>query len=692
MSQPKETLTNAVQNASEQLSTQSVDDAFNRAVSEYEQSAKTTANNIAGQIEGGVKSLTSKAEAFQDKLNNVTAEGLIDDGVQSLENMATGMMDQAVGSLLSKFGASVEIEYTDPDSYGNVFAIESSLVADGGISGTVASLIKLITGLQGGSLKEVADDALSETEKQLKGKINDLGSSLQKQVIDASPSGLLNGVNSINGLVGTSPSSVIRDNVNAAMNEASTSIQTAAASFPTLSTTIEVPDNFGQIGTDSSSTLTYYTGPTTDSAISSALTNLTGGTSSDLNETISSARETKLNLETGASDFENLSGGVSGSEVISSINNTTRSQERYTAVMEEQNQLIRNRVANNGEVGIVQSLNAETLTDVRKQVNDFAPNLQAADVNRVINLAQGNSADQSDAIDLLYQATGKNYNVIRNFIKTIDTTITSATVVKPTDVVFNEPYVIGSYESQWKNGQGDPTFPYINSVEELEAEIKNIQREVTEIVVHWTESPTNKNIGSEEINRYHLKGGLKGIGYHMVIRRDGSIQRGRPINLEGEHAPINDHNKRSIGVVFVGGINVPEGTPNIDDFVSVQSLTRSQFNSFDHICRAFYNRFSGGQVVGHNDIDATENDPGFNVRDYVLARFGKPSKFTDPLTQVPFTQDELNILGTSQNVQFVRTDEYGNAVLQINNSQEETHLDSDSLVKLKSITALKDLD
>ena len=304
--------------------------------------------------------------------------------------------------------------------------------------------------------------------------------------------------------------------------------------------------------------------------------------------------------------------------------------------------LIQTRIAKGGEVGVIQSLSAETLTDVNKRIKDFAPKLADQEVQRVIRLSQGDAQDVSDAIKLLSDKTGKPYQVIRTFVKTIDTTISSATKPIPSEFVFEEPYVIGSFEKGWKKGQGDPVFPYISSTEELQAEFKNVNREVTEIVVHWTETPTNKNIGSEEINKIHLESGLNGIGYHYVIRRDGSLQRGRPINIQGEHAPVNKHNERSIGIVFVGGINVPSGTSNLENFISVQSLTRSQFNTFDHLCRAFFARFPGGQAVGHNDIDPIEDDPGFNVREYVLANFGKVSKFTDPLKQSPFTIDEIN--------------------------------------------------
>ena len=183
-------------------------------------------------------------------------------------------------------------------------------------------------------------------------------------------------------------------------------------------------------------------------------------------------------------------------------------------------------------------------------------------------------------------------------------------------------------------------FPYVSSTEELQAELRNVRREITEVVCHWTETPTNKNIGSEEINNLHVDQGLNGIGYHYMIRRDGSIQRGRPVNIEGEHA-IN-HNQRSIAVCFVGGINVPSETINLTQYISSSSLTRSQFNSFDHFCRAFYNVWPGGQIVGHSDIDTLTNDPGFDVRAYVKANFDKDSKFETPITRGSFTVDEIN--------------------------------------------------
>jgi hypothetical protein len=263
------------------------------------------------------------------------------------------------------------------------------------------------------------------------------------------------------------------------------------------------------------------------------------------------------------------------------------------------------------------------------------------EITEIVDLCQGDAAEFSDAVRRMFEITGKEHALIKTFLKTVDTTIFSATAPILSDKVFGTPYVIGSFRESWKQGAGDPTFPYISSREELQAELKNLSREVTEVVTHWTETHTNKNIGSEEINKYHISAGLDGIGYHYVIRRDGSLQRGRPLNIEGQHSPINGHDKRSIGIVFVGGINVPSETPNSENFLSAQSLTRSQVNTFDHFCRATYNILPGAQIVGHSNIDEDEFDPGFDVISYVRANFGKKSEFETPLTQRPFTIEEL---------------------------------------------------
>lgn len=650
----KEKLNQTLQNSQSQSGKAFIENQAQNAVNATKNSIETQAGALANEVNGGVQSLTQKFDKAQNLLNNTTTEGLLTDAAGSVENMATDFVNDQVSKITGAFGSKVEIEFEEVD--GLTLPKLSSLDATGGVSGSIAGVISLITGLGANSLGDLANAA----QGAVSGAVDDLAGSLQKAVIDASPQGLLDAGQNLSGKIGGFTAQTINALSNNTVSGVTDQLQSAFNAIPsaaqdvgrsmTLPTAIDTTDSDGNgtpnpnFGDLTESVINATQMPTIQSEFDAAIEKVKTNPLQSLSNLVTSASEIKQNLTSPAAlrDFQNLSGGKNGADVIKSIQTQSALRAQFASAADERNSLISSRIAGNGENGIVQELSTETLTDLKKQVKDFAPNLSDADVIRVINLSQGNSQEFSRAVELLFQSTGKNAKEIRAFLKTIDATITRATAPDIDDGVFDPPYVIGSFADTWDNGKGDPVFPYISSVEELQAEIRNVSREVTEVVVHWTETPTNKNIGSEEINEIHLENGLAGIGYHYVIRRDGSLQRGRPVNLQGEHAIANNHNEKSIAVVFVGGINAPSETPNLLDFTSVQSLTRSQFNTFDHFCRAFYAVFSGGQVVGHNDIDALTNDPGFDVRAYVKANFDKDSKFTDPLTQAPLTVDEIN--------------------------------------------------
>lgn len=55
---------------------------------------------------------------------------------------------------------------------------------------------------------------------------------------------------------------------------------------------------------------------------------------------------------------------------------------------------------------------------------------------------------------------------------------------------------------------------------------------------------------TEEIHSWHLDAGYSGIGYHFVIRKDGTIERGRSIWAVGSHA--YGANSDSIGIHLSG--------------------------------------------------------------------------------------------------------------------------------------------
>ena len=77
------------------------------------------------------------------------------------------------------------------------------------------------------------------------------------------------------------------------------------------------------------------------------------------------------------------------------------------------------------------------------------------------------------------------------------------------------------------------------------------------IVLHHSASP---DVPAAEIHAWHLARGWAGIGYHFVIRKNGSIERGRPLGAIGAHAGpgVNGY---SIGICLCGDFmkEVPTG-------------------------------------------------------------------------------------------------------------------------------------
>ena len=220
-------------------------------------------------------------------------------------------------------------------------------------------------------------------------------------------------------------------------------------------------------------------------------------------------------------------------------------------------------------------------------------------------------------------------------------TVSGTLIVDASSAVFPSPYLIKDNESKWSGANSpDYKFSYINSTEELVAEFSALDRDVREMVVHWTDSFTNKNLSAEDIDAYDTALGNDGIVYHLVIRRDGSLKRGCPLAVASNHTD-STRAVGTIGVIFVGGFNVPSNTTSPGADKSVASLTRHQFNTFDILTNAFYSKYPGGQVIGHNDIDTTSDDPGFDVREYCLSRFNKISLYYDPAVGT-ITASEIN--------------------------------------------------
>lgn len=83
--------------------------------------------------------------------------------------------------------------------------------------------------------------------------------------------------------------------------------------------------------------------------------------------------------------------------------------------------------------------------------------------------------------------------------------------------------------------------------------LKIIMRELKEIILHCTATKEGQDYSVEQVRKWHLDRGFNDIGYHFLIRLDGTVEAGRPLETVGAHC--KGHNANSIGIAYVGGLD-----------------------------------------------------------------------------------------------------------------------------------------
>lgn len=121
------------------------------------------------------------------------------------------------------------------------------------------------------------------------------------------------------------------------------------------------------------------------------------------------------------------------------------------------------------------------------------------------------------------------------------------------------------------------------------------------IVIHHTGSP-DMDASAEQIHGWHLSNGWSGIGYHYVIRKDGTIERGRPEWAIGSHA--YGENSHTIGIHLSGDFE--QAYPTEDQVESCAKLIAD-------ICDRYGISIDRDHIVGHGELMAT-SCPGVNLK------------------------------------------------------------------------------
>ena len=129
-------------------------------------------------------------------------------------------------------------------------------------------------------------------------------------------------------------------------------------------------------------------------------------------------------------------------------------------------------------------------------------------------------------------------------------------------------------------------------------------RHITLIVIHCSAVKPDQQSSAAQIDSWHRQRGFKfGIGYHYVIRRDGTLEMGRPEYMVGAHC--KNHNQHSIGVCYEGGLDI-RGDP-------ADTRTPQQRETMRQLINELRERYPKAIVVGHHNLNPLKACPCFDA-------------------------------------------------------------------------------
>ena len=129
-------------------------------------------------------------------------------------------------------------------------------------------------------------------------------------------------------------------------------------------------------------------------------------------------------------------------------------------------------------------------------------------------------------------------------------------------------------------------------------------RTITLIVIHCSAVRPGQQSSAKKINDWHHDRGFQnGIGYHYVVRRDGTIELGRPLEMIGAH--VVGHNRHSIGICYEGGLN--SFGEDADTRTPEQKVTLRK------LLEELHRKFPKALIVGHRDLNPGKKCPCYDV-------------------------------------------------------------------------------
>lgn len=130
-------------------------------------------------------------------------------------------------------------------------------------------------------------------------------------------------------------------------------------------------------------------------------------------------------------------------------------------------------------------------------------------------------------------------------------------------------------------------------------------RDIDYIVVHCSATKEGKDFGVDDFRKWHKRKGWSDIGYHYVVRLDGTIEKGRDIEKIG--AGVRGYNSNSVHVCYTGGVD--------ENIKPKDTRTDKQKDSLLFLLMELKQRFPMAEILGHRDFpDVRKACPSFDAK------------------------------------------------------------------------------
>ena len=128
------------------------------------------------------------------------------------------------------------------------------------------------------------------------------------------------------------------------------------------------------------------------------------------------------------------------------------------------------------------------------------------------------------------------------------------------------------------------------------------RREINLLVLHCSDTRPSQSYTLEMLKRDHARRGFgEWPGYHVYVRRDGTVHYCRPVSVMGCH--VKGYNRNSIGVCYEGGHSDNVSPKYEDNRTAEQQVALSEIFALLHAC------WPNAKIVGHHELNPLKACP-----------------------------------------------------------------------------------